>query len=881
MSQNNQGNKALNTGQDPSIPSLDGPTFQPALTEHEKEWVEGSGVSLEITQSAIESLENDAQIANFVGWDSYYNGPGYVIRGVDPATGKTTDIGGQFKPNKPIPERGKDDKKKKRYLCRKDGKGSKIQPLFLGIPSQSDYWHQVLKTCELVDESHQANLVITEGAKKAGAVLTDGLPGIALQGVWNWREKDGSTEKTDLKEWLKPFCKTGVRVFLAFDRDQVTNQNVRRALNEFASALQKRGCEVFSMSWDDKLKGIDDYYVVNGEGAIRALIATAKPIDLKPKTAKKTQRSKASQIVPAQKANDLPLEGCYFESTHEGGLEWVKVNGENLTRKDVSGHIEAIGSVEHENEGKGILVRFLDRYKNEQTHFISYGILMGDGPEAYRDLAKKGLWINPRNKSLLLEYLMSLNGDPSQCVQIVTRCGWHGDSFVVPDRTYGNPLVRFQDIDPPKNPKQAINGSLDDWKQNIGRYCQGNPRLIFFVLVAIAPPMSNVLNAENGGYHLFGESSKGKTTALKIAASVYGLPKNINKSWHSTNVGLELMAAEHNDQCLFLDEIGQADPKVIASSSYFLANGQGKQRGNKNITLKPSERYSIMILSTGEHPSTDYISESGRNAKSGQEVRLVDVPVDSQSGMGVFDNLHDFKNPGELADYLNTECSKYHGSVFAEFMERLVKDIENPDKLGDWQLWMHTGRIQIAGHWWNQDCAPMIKRILSRLAMVYAVGIQAVKYGVLPFSEEDVLKSCSSVFESFMEHRGSGASRELIQGIEAVEIFIKRNVDSSRFIDIGKLKNDSLYTPPSNPLGYIDKSSAPEQTEIWIDPAVFRDEFGEFGEKALKEELNKRGWLKTSHQPERQINYTSRRTIAKGDKRRFLVFNPFWLDSSE
>ena len=96
-------------------------------------------------------------------------------------------------------------------------------------------------------------------------------------------------------------------------------------------------------------------------------------------------------------------------------------------------------------------------------------------------------------------------------------------------------------------------GTLDEWRDTVGKYCIGNNKLLFAVSLAFAAPLLNPLNVENGGFHIFGPSSCGKSTALRVAASVYGGPDYIT-TWRATDNGLEGTAAAHNDTLLIMDE---------------------------------------------------------------------------------------------------------------------------------------------------------------------------------------------------------------------------------------------------------------------------------------------------------------------------------------
>ena len=171
----------------------------------------------------------------------------------------------------------------------------------------------------------------------------------------------------------------------------------------------------------------------------------------------------------------------------------------------------------------------------------------------------------------------------------------------------------------------------------------------------------------------------------------------------------------------------------------------------------------------------DYLTKAGMPPKSGQEVRLIDIPVESNSGMGVFDNLHDCETPGELAEHLNETVLENHGAVWDAWLTELLKAVNDPDFKDSLTMMIETAKPQIKGFWANQEIAPMINRIVNRLAIIQATGIQAVRWGLINVSEQEVINSVTSIFADIMEHRGSGQSRELIQDVEKVQVFIEKN----------------------------------------------------------------------------------------------------------
>lgn len=128
----------------------------------------------------------------------------------------------------------------------------------------------------------------------------------------------------------------------------------------------------------------------------------------------------------------------------------------------------------------------------------------------------------------------------------------------------------------------------------------GNSRLVFAIATAFAPSLAKLAGEDSGGFHFRGASSSGKSTALKVAASVWGNLKSYCRLWRSTSNGLEGLAALHNDGLLIFDELSQIDPREAGEAAYLLANGQGKTRASKTGAAKQSASWSLIFLSAGE-----------------------------------------------------------------------------------------------------------------------------------------------------------------------------------------------------------------------------------------------------------------------------------------
>jgi hypothetical protein len=130
--------------------------------------------------------------------------------------------------------------------------------------SESQFW------AWLIDNPGIA-LTITEGSKKAGALLTAGYAAIALPGIFNGyrQERDEFGKKIGLPyliPQLEVFATFGREISFCFDRDTKpeTIENVKRAIALTGKLLSFKGASVSVITWDYPYKGVDDLIAALG-----------------------------------------------------------------------------------------------------------------------------------------------------------------------------------------------------------------------------------------------------------------------------------------------------------------------------------------------------------------------------------------------------------------------------------------------------------------------------------------------------------------------------------------------------------------------------------------------------------------------------------------
>ena len=123
-----------------------------------------------------------------------------------------------------------------------------------------------------VKENPSVKIVLTEGAKKAGAMLSAGYITIGLPGIYSGYR--GKINGVDFIPFLVPqlavFTDSNREIVFAFDRDlkPSTIAAVKTATTRTAKLLQRQGCNTTVMTWDIPAKGIDDLIIVIGEDGL-------------------------------------------------------------------------------------------------------------------------------------------------------------------------------------------------------------------------------------------------------------------------------------------------------------------------------------------------------------------------------------------------------------------------------------------------------------------------------------------------------------------------------------------------------------------------------------------------------------------------------------
>jgi hypothetical protein len=528
----------------------------------------------------------------------------------------------------------------------------------------------------------------TEGEKKALAFDQLGLVCVGLTGVNCWHDKQ---HKDETGEWrLHPVIAEHVAIagrkhIICFDADAPTNDKIMHAAQRLCGVLLAAGAASVSFVHPPSLaqKGLDDYLAAFGEAVTRALLDSAGPIDpLDPKSPLQLVRGvRALREAPVNDNLRLP-EG--YEVPKDGAL-WKIGDAKHGPSKIARAAM--------------LLMRYLDDYYTHdgrvdlcferEGRWVTLCVArkaIADSRSMVADLTPFGAPVTSNSAPKLVDWFEDferVNAGLIERVACVGRAGWH---TIDAERVFVLHEPVFED--PEHAPALALDtrgdrrklfdalkprGELSKHIAALRRAWQADPVAAAIICGAACAPLLEPLGAPNFAIHLPGDSSRGKTSMLKIASSVYGDPSNDSwvASWNTTSVAAELRAAVLTDLPQCYDEVGSGDPQAIERLVYMLVNGGGRARGQRDLSLRETPTWHTVVLSTGERELAD------ESTATGAQIRVVQLPV---AGFGQL-------SAAEI-DELRETCAAHSGSFGRYWIETLLG-------IDDWEPYRQSMRDAI------------------------------------------------------------------------------------------------------------------------------------------------------------------------------------------
>ncbi len=668
-------------------------------------------------------------------------------------------------------------------------------------------------------------IIITEGAFKTLALARAASSNFTsddwkfipfgISGVDNYKTKTtkilDTGEKISVSGGLIEFQNiewNGATVIRCFDSDLEDNPNVKNAGYRFNQFFRDKKVKVFSLKFPKEYdgtptKGIDDYL-----GVIEAKHDFQTAVDELHALISEAQK-------PVKKKSPL-ADNFELIENGEGEAPGVYYTDENGERFKVCSPLKIVAKTEDGNGSNcGVILEWRDSQNRLHCWAMPVELVHSQGAELAKYLASNGLEIMPSRKHHEKLAFYIATSKPEKVIVSTDKVGWSNECFVLPDETFGNcenEIVYQTEYKGHHNFKSS--GTLEEWQENISKYCSKNSRLAFAVAVAFAAPLLWILQTLGGGFHFRGSTSTGKTTASLVGGSVWGgdAEHGFLQTWKATANGLEIIAAGHNHALLCLDEIGECEAREVGNVAYMLANGRGKMRMTKTLQARHSLTWNLLFLSTGEQSLSDKITESGGTVKGGQEIRLCDIEADTGK-FGLFEDLHDFPSGQSFSDHLRAASCKFYGTPIREFLTRLT-EFDHSEIRHQWHGFKDKFINDVLPD--KEKVPGEVFRVAARFALVALGGELATETGITKWQKGEALNAAKIVFLQWMNGREGKGQSDAENAVRQVRAFLEKS-GASAFQNVAYADEKII-----NRAGFIKRDEVTKQTEYLILPEAFR-----------------------------------------------------------
>ncbi|WP_188619067.1 DUF927 domain-containing protein, partial [Anoxybacteroides voinovskiense] len=149
-------------------------------------------------------------------------------------------------------------------------------------------------------------------------------------------------------------------------------------------------------------------------------------------------------------------------------------------------------------------------------------------------------------------------------------------------------------------------GTLQGWLDIIHSEVIGNTHLELALAFGFSAPVVGLLSTQSGNdvdtllVHVYGNSSKGKTTAAQVAVSPFGKPSRqgngLIKSWNATHNAIVALLRGNYGVPIALDEASMSTIKDFSPLIYMFAENREKERLNKEGGFREQHTWATTLI---------------------------------------------------------------------------------------------------------------------------------------------------------------------------------------------------------------------------------------------------------------------------------------------
>lgn len=430
---------------------------------------------------------------------------------------------------------------------------------------------------------------------------------------------------------------------------------------------------------------------------------------------------------------------------------------------------------------------------------LSAGTITGKPRDAVALLSDHGLQVYHDDQIRAISKLLRNWPVPSR-LNLIEKVGWTDDrdAFIL---TNGRVINRN---DAPKKYQYGGGkvgeelGSLTQWRAGVASLAKGNINMIFGISLGFSTALISFTQLNTLVFHLFGQTSQGKTLVLRTALSVWPRIGDEVKTWEGTGNGLEGEIVKSNNILLGLDELRADATPELPEVAYKFSNKSTKARGKREGGAQDRETWKTNVISSGEYSFLETLRQLGATPTGGQRVRMLDIPA--KGAYGVFDVLHGFDTTDAFVSQLENALDEASGPPSIEFIERLLalpkdelkKALDNDRSAHTQDLNEYLGIVS------GDEKTSEIRRVIKSYALISVAGEWATKWGLTGWEPGTASAAVKTAADRWLEEYRKMPSHQSDE-LEKVRDYLAEN--ERRFINLF----GDTPAPNEDTLGYQDE----------------------------------------------------------------------------
>lgn len=463
-----------------------------------------------------------------------------------------------------------------------------------------------------------------------------------------------------------------------------------------------------------------------------------------------------------------------------------------------------LGAISHPSSEITLLeIHFQNIHKELRTEFVPLSVLYSpSGKAKLVDLLDGFDWGEPQNVKLLNQMLIDRvpKAREKSPFVVVGSPGWHGNAYVTPTWQAGSSSTRlvFRADRPLSIAPYTLAGSVGEWKRTVAKPAQKSDLLRLLIGTAFAAPLLARLKINSFGFNVFGASSIGKTTAIRVAASVAGHSDNTKLStWGDTNGGIESRRLGHRDGIFPIDELGATTERGrdkthrLQAQAFGLSQNRGKRRSKAYEAQHGTTQHDsyVIQITTSEVALAAEANVNGGRRLTGEQVRLIDIPAANGDSADIFNTDPNSipSNNADIIERLQTAIEANQGEPLRRMVTKLVRDrnalIKAQAYIKDFEKACAVASNDRAGN-----------RISRCFAAVYAGAALAVDYGVLPWKKKTTQAAYIRYLQAALKLLNEGQSKPDRPSQGALTASLKDHINGCDKRKWRRLRNPSRKT---------------------------------------------------------------------------------------